>query len=529
MTIPFLRARWMLGLAAAALVVAATAGLIYLSVSRPGGGAAHPAADCISCHREPNPEAALYVAADGEELPSGRILYLEAGGSLELDFHFTNMVYDTERFNGVGAEIVLPDEHWFIGPGTLTHPEGWSPSGQDATLWDFSWDRSTNGDGPVYARWSRTDDAPASYYLDFAGIPWRTGAYRMVANDRGEEDSADRDGLANHMGADALIGIPAGTEAGRYEITIAGIGHDPSNRPAQVSRTVTVEVYPPSVTAATEPGPTAASGEELYRRRCSGCHGASPNAALISKVESMTEGQVRDAVAAGEEGVEAHTWSPGSMAEAEAEAIVSYVLAAAQAGPPGGAPRVPHRTVDREACLSCHGKDSDIPVPATHAYGNDQCPICHQPALVAGAAVAPHPLGGFEACLSCHGTLSLLPLPSGHRDRGEDSCTLCHEVPAGEAPGVPHPLETRQDCLKCHAAGGIVPSPPDHREYTDAECRTCHRPSAFVEAPGIPHPQDGFEACMGCHEPGGPFSVPSDHKGRSEATCDECHRPLHAE
>src|SRR4030065_453803 len=124
---------WWLGAGATALLAAGVWGFAFLFGPRSAGGAAHPAAPCTTCHERLNEDAALYAAGGGGGVPPGPV-----GG---------------------------------VTFGSLNHPESWSQAGKAERFWDLTWDRSTNGNGPLYTRWIPTEARPEGYYLSFAGFP----------------------------------------------------------------------------------------------------------------------------------------------------------------------------------------------------------------------------------------------------------------------------------------------------------------------------------------------------------------------
>jgi cytochrome c553 len=430
---------WWLWAVSTALLAASVWGLAYLFGPRSAGGTAHPAAPCTTCHDRLNEDAAMYVAVDGEELPAERIVRVPAGGNFEVDFHFTGMTGDVSRHSGVGMSLEVPsDPVWGVTFGSLNHPEAWSQAGKAERFWDLTWDRSTNGSGPLYTRWIPTEARPEVYYLSFAGFPWSVAAIAQAANDRGVESEGDLDRVANHMGADAVVTVPAETPPGRYQVTVFGIGHDLKGNKAYVSRAIDVEVFPAGEVN-TQPPLEAPDGENLYTRFCSGCHGATPNTVLISRVQGKTENDIYEAISEGRAPMPAFSDRlGGKLTSEEITAVAKYVLQRAEAPQRvGGAPLIPHLTEGREACLDCHRPGGSKPVPSNHSiYDNNACTKCHKPgAGLVGAPSIPHPLEGFESCTVCHSVQGPVILPEDHVGRPEASCVACHQPSeAGQGP-----------------------------------------------------------------------------------------------
>jgi mono/diheme cytochrome c family protein len=378
----------------------------------------------------------MYVAVDGGELPAERTVRVPAGGSFEVDFHFTNMAGDITRHSGVGMSIEVPkDPVWGVTFGSLNHPENWSQAGKGERFWDMSWDRSTNGNGPLYTRWVPTEARPEVYYLSFAGFPWNVAAVVQAANDRGVESEGDLDRVANHMGADAVINVPPETSPGVYQVTVSGIGHDFENKRAHVSRTIDVEVFPVGQVA-TQPPVEVPDGETLYARFCTGCHGATPNAALTSRVQDMTEDDVYQAISEGRAPMPAFSERlGGKLTSEEITAVAAYVILKSKAGGAqmSGAPLIPHQIEGQQACLDCHRPGGSKPVPSDHSsYTNNACTVCHKPgAGLVGAPDIPHPLEGFESCTVCHTVQGPVLIPEDHVGRPEASCLACHQPSEG--------------------------------------------------------------------------------------------------
>lgn len=430
------------------------------------------------CHEPQNGDAQIYVGLNGRDATGNPELAVTAGDTFEIDFHFSGMLGKESRYKGVGALIVMPEQaKWKVSAGTDSHPSMWSAKGVGDFLWSPKWDRAANGGGATTARWLATSDQPTAYYLDFSASDWVVKPHLSVAADAGP---ADLDGVADHMGADALIEVPFEAPAGIYKIMVSGIGNGKDGRPSRVSKLISVEVH-----AASKPTPPPAevpSGRLLYLRNCSGCHGQVPRAetaktppAEILKV--MTEGRGQMKPQLDEKG--------GRLTAKQAADIIGYLRAEAIAGPAAAAPKIAHMVSGREECLSCHAMSGGMkPAPANHqGYLNDACRTCHQsPPPMA------HPPQGDSPCSSCHMGNGPLQLASTHDGRTDATCYKCHEgapKPKSDAttgsggtatkpPAIPHSLEGREACLSCHAAAGMISVPDSHRTYQNNMCTGCH-------------------------------------------------------
>ena len=165
---------------------------------------------------------------------------------------YTNMLYNASRYSGTNPEIAIPTG-WTIARGTANSPA--------LTGWSSTWDATggvTSGWNTTYSTSAEFPNSPVGYAVDFTGTSWDNGT-RNAAFDDGS--AGDLDGVANKMGGDARITVPAGTAPGTYYITVLGIGHDSGNGKAHVEQTITITVpdtTAPTVTAFTMPA-TASS------------------------------------------------------------------------------------------------------------------------------------------------------------------------------------------------------------------------------------------------------------------------------
>jgi len=134
-------------------------------------------------------------------------------------------------------------------------------------------------------------------------------------------------------------------------------------------------------------------------------------------------------------------------------------------------------------CTACHANDRLVATAPGHGglHGSD-CLICHQPAQLPAPLSRPHRELQNQDCLECHGTT--VPLPADMAHRTESVCWLCHRV-ANEEPPVPaHAIVAGQtDCLSCHVAGEVAPLPEGHATRSAAECLLCHGPQPGTSLP----------------------------------------------
>ena len=194
-----------------------------------------------------SPQAVLSVAVNGT---SGTSVSVAAGATFEVDWMYTNMLYSASKYSGTAPEIAVP-VGWTVAAGTANTPPltGWSTTwnAADGVSWNISY--STAAEFP---------SSPDGYSINFDGTLWDNGS-RNCAYDDGS--SGDRDGVANKMGTDARITVPAGTAPGTYTVMVIGVGHNESNTKAHIEQAITVtvtDVTAPTVNTFTMPA-TASS------------------------------------------------------------------------------------------------------------------------------------------------------------------------------------------------------------------------------------------------------------------------------
>jgi hypothetical protein len=84
-------------------------------------------------------------------------------------------------------------------------------------------------------------------------------------------------------------------------------------------------------------------------------------------------------------------------------------------------------------CTACHSETSLVKTAPGHSsLHKDECLICHQTRLEAGASAVPElrpeHMGGNQPCSACHGMDEHAPLPDAMQGRG-DNCWICHNGP----------------------------------------------------------------------------------------------------
>lgn len=184
-----------------------------------------------SCHGVTNTSATISTALNGV---SGTSITVTPGTTFEVDWMFTNMVYTTTKYDGVNPELAVPTG-WTVARGTANSPglTNWN------TVWDAT-DGVTTGWNTTYSTATEFTGSPVGYSVDYNVTSWDSGN-RNAAYDTGS--SGDLDGVANRMGTDARITVPAGA-AGTYTVMVLGIGHDAGDTKAHVEQTITVNVRP---------------------------------------------------------------------------------------------------------------------------------------------------------------------------------------------------------------------------------------------------------------------------------------------
>jgi hypothetical protein len=139
-------------------------------------------------------------------------------------------------------------------------------------------------------------------------------------------------------------------------------------------------------------------------------------------------------------------------------------------------PRIAHPLRGWTDCTACHANESLVATAPGHtAIHSTDCLICHEPADLPVPLSRPHRELQNQSCLDCHGGEA--PLPEDMAHRAESVCWLCHRLPTQEPPPPEHSLIAGQtDCLSCHGNGPQGPLPVDHDSRSVFECLLCHVP-----------------------------------------------------
>jgi hypothetical protein len=155
-------------------------------------------------------------------------------------------------------------------------------------------------------------------------------------------------------------------------------------------------------------------------------------------------------------------------------------------------PKIAHPLRGWTDCTACHSNDRLVATAPGHSgiHATD-CLVCHEPADLPAPLSRPHRELQNQACLDCHGKTE--PLPSDMAHRAQSVCWLCHRLPEDQPPVPQHPIKADQtDCLGCHYAGDLGALPADHLTRSANECVLCHVPSAGAtstpSAPVTPSP-----------------------------------------
>ncbi|MFA4917586.1 MAG: MBG domain-containing protein, partial [Syntrophales bacterium] len=194
----------------------------------------HKYASCSSsaCHgaaATATPAAVINVAINGN---SGTTITAAPGATFEVDWMFTNMKYST-NYTGTGVEVAVPTG-WTVTSGTANSPA--------LTGWSSAWEAADGvgwATGSSYSTATEFPNSPVGYTINYSGSLWDNGSRNSALDDA---SAGDLDGVANKMGADARITIPAGTTPGTYTIVVSGVGHNESNSKAHIEQAITVTV-----------------------------------------------------------------------------------------------------------------------------------------------------------------------------------------------------------------------------------------------------------------------------------------------
>jgi len=182
-----------------------------------------------TCHGASEATATISVALNGTQ---GTAITVSPGSTFEVDWLYTNL-RNTTKYDGTNPEIAIPTG-WTVTRGTSNSP---SLSG-----WSNTWDQTCGviaGWNTSYSTSGEFPNSPLGYAIDYNGTAWDNGN-RDAAFDNGS--AGDLDGVANKMGADARITVPAGATPGTYTVMVLGIGHNSSDTKAHIEQAITVTV-----------------------------------------------------------------------------------------------------------------------------------------------------------------------------------------------------------------------------------------------------------------------------------------------
>jgi hypothetical protein len=146
-------------------------------------------------------------------------------------------------------------------------------------------------------------------------------------------------------------------------------------------------------------------------------------------------------------------------------------------------PKLAHPLQGWTDCTACHANDRLVTTAPGHAgiHATD-CLMCHEPTDLPPPLSRPHRELQNQDCLDCHGKAE--PLPDDMAHRPQSVCWLCHRLPDQQPPVPAHAIFVGQvDCLNCHVAGNVGVLPADHSRRTADQCLLCHGPKPGSSAP----------------------------------------------
>ena len=182
------------------------------------------------CHVLADPNATIATALNGA---AGTSVTVAPGGTFEIDWKVNNVTNAAAGQVGVGLEIDLPTG-WTLAKGTANSPA--------ITGWNSVWDAADGvpagwATASSYSTASEFPSSPVGYTINFNGTAWDTGT-RNAAYDNAS--AGDLDGIADNMGTDAQVTVPAGATPGTYTVVVLGVGHDSAKSHVKQALTVTV-------------------------------------------------------------------------------------------------------------------------------------------------------------------------------------------------------------------------------------------------------------------------------------------------
>lgn len=121
-----------------------------------------------------------------------------------------------------------------------------------------------------------------------------------------------------------------------------------------------------------------------------------------------------------------------ALVTALSAACAGTLMAQAAARP--RAARTPHRTLNKDDCLSCHRRGANehvTPVPAEqHDFANGSCVACHRLAATLPSR-SEHAFDAAHArCAVCHvagSPTGAQAIPATHANYHATLCVMCHE------------------------------------------------------------------------------------------------------
>lgn len=152
-------------------------------------------------------------------------------------------------------------------------------------------------------------------------------------------------------------------------------------------------------------------------------------------------------------------------------------------------PKIAHAVQGWEDCTACHATNRLVATAPGHTgIHASACLTCHQPATLPPPLSRPHRELQNQECLSCHGKTA--PLPADMQHRSQTVCWLCHRLPEEQPPLPQHAVTPGQtDCLTCHVAGKVGALPADHATRSPSECLLCHgQPAGSPTPTSTPEP-----------------------------------------
>ena len=203
---------------------------------------------CLNCHTAENTGASIFVAVEGAEwnTASNYVLSSYTGSVLDVEIDY---VFKDNTNSAAGESIALwvaTPSGWAITPGTVNSPTGTNFGANWHTAWDIATSNLSTTETYYTVATGDTSHYPSSpdsysiYWNNITGSGWNVGKNKGAFDDA---SAGDLDGMAETMGTDFRITVPAGLTAGTtHQIVVHGIGHTSSNTKAYVRTTLTLEI-----------------------------------------------------------------------------------------------------------------------------------------------------------------------------------------------------------------------------------------------------------------------------------------------